>query len=112
MTETQRDILIGYLDSLSVQPNDHPKAEDLKAKVLNLFDSMQPATFRAAYLSQCRAALDNCSEECKRRLIADFSKVYYYFAAGEGLPIYMRYLRMFDVMTELLDYVKGGEHDV
>lgn len=122
MTETQRDLLIGYLDSINYLPHLDPRAEDLKAKVLNLFDSMQdgadagrpmqPATFRAAYLSQCRAALDNFSDECKRRLITDFSKVYYYFAAGDGLPIYMRYLSMFDVMTVLLDYVKGGDSDV
>ena len=122
MTETQRDLLIGYLEGINYFPHLDPRAEDLKAEVLKLFDSMQDGTdagrpmqdgpFRNAYLARCRAALDNCSDGCKRRLITDFSKVSYYFAAGEGLPIYMRYLRSFDVMTELLDYVKGGDSNV
>lgn len=121
MTEIQHALLIGYLDALMVLPYDHPKAEAAKERVIELFDSMQdgadagrpmqPATFRNAYLARCRAALDNCSADCKRRLMTDFSKVSYYFAAGEGLPIYMRYLRAYDVMTELLDYVKGGDSD-
>lgn len=122
MTETQRDLLIGYLDIINSFPHLDPRAEDLKANVLKLFDSMQDGAdagwpmqdgpFRNAYLARCRAALDNCSADSKRRLITDFSKVSYYFAAGEGLPIYLRYLRSFDVMTELLDYVKGGDSNV
>lgn len=122
MTETQRDLLIGYLDSINSLPRLDPRAEDLKDRVLKLFDSMQDGAdagwpmqdgpFRNAYLARCRAALDNSSADCKRRLMVDFAKVSYYFAAGEGLPIYMRYLRAYDVMTELLDYMTGGDSNV
>lgn len=119
MTEIQHDLLIGYLDALIVLPYNHPKAEAAKEHVLELFDSMQdgtnagrpmqPADFRVNYLIRCRAALDNCEDDCKKRLIKDFSQVYYYFAAGEKLPIYMRYMAMFDIFISLNNHVRGGD---